>query len=186
MHLSIVGTIFGNSLRFFVTKRPERVFPGSFILVFSRFDSLLMDITRNLFLRLDKEKIPLGLLSSLYPDEKDSVDTSLSIDSVSNCLEVLQRYHENLDTSDISSSDSDSDPEGGELPDIGYRAEPKLTKKKSKRRRADKAFEERVQKLTQKRQVNVDEEEKLSPRPTHISDRTKRPKFAATRNTFHQ
>lgn len=80
-----------------------------------------MDITRNLFLRLDKDKIPPGLRSILYPgekrkvlhwqnlvyfleflDEKDSVDTSISIDSVSSCLEVLQRYHETFDPSDLS------------------------------------------------------------------------------------
>lgn len=54
-----------------------------------------------------------------------------------------------------SSSDSDSDPEGGELPDIYSRKdEQPPRKKKVKKRRPEKAIEERVQKLNQKRQVN--------------------------------
>ena len=56
----------------------------------------------------------------------------------------------------LSSSDSDSDPEGGELPDIGYSKDSKLSKKKSKKHRVDKSLEERVQKANNKREVNVD------------------------------
>ena len=32
-----------------------------------RLDSIFMDITKNILLRLDKNKIPTGLVSSLYP-----------------------------------------------------------------------------------------------------------------------
>lgn len=53
-----------------------------------------------------------------------------------------------------SSSDSDSDPEGGELPDIPYRKEEQLTKKKNKKKRPEKIAEERTQKLARKREVS--------------------------------
>lgn len=34
---------------------------------FRRLDSIFMDITKSVLRRLDKDKIPLGLLPSLYP-----------------------------------------------------------------------------------------------------------------------
>lgn len=55
------------------------------------------------------------------------------------------------------SSDSDSDPEGGELPDIPYRKEDKeqqQQKKKLKKKRSEKLAEERQQKLARKREVS--------------------------------
>jgi hypothetical protein len=63
----------------------------------------------------------------------------------------LNRRNKNLF---FSSSDSDSDPEGGELPDIIYPKEKQ--KKKFKKKRSEKAAtEERVQKLNHKRQVSI-------------------------------
>ena len=58
-----------------------------------------------------------------------------------------------------SSSDSDSDPEGGELPDIPYRRreEEELIKKQVKKKRPEKAIEERVQILARKREVRYTE-----------------------------
>ncbi len=59
-----------------------------------------------------------------------------------------------------SSSDSDSDPEGGELPDIPYRKHEEvqeLSKKQLKKKRPEKAIEERVQKLAHKREVRYRE-----------------------------
>ena len=78
-----------------------------------------------------------------------------------------------------SSSDSDSDPEGGELPEVSYRkgrgSDDKTNgiddervrtkrvddetggvapKKQSKKKRTEKAIEERVQKLARRREVN--------------------------------
>jgi hypothetical protein len=55
----------------------------------------------------------------------------------------------------FSSTDSDSDPEGGELPDIFYPREPQALKKKVRKRRSKKAVDERLQKFNQKRQVNI-------------------------------
>ncbi|CAF4644885.1 unnamed protein product [Rotaria sp. Silwood1] len=104
--------------------------------------------------RLDKDKIPFGLLSSIYPEEKQSNESKIGLNSINNCLEILTQCHETLNDQDgSSSSDSDSDPEGGELPDIGYTKEKSLTKKKSKKKRSDKANEEHLQKLNRKRQV---------------------------------
>ena len=57
----------------------------------------------------------------------------------------------------FSSSDSDSDPEGGELPDIGYRKEPKNSKKKSKKNRKEKTLDERSQKTNNKNEVENDQ-----------------------------
>lgn len=54
-----------------------------------------------------------------------------------------------------SSSDSDSDPEGGELPDIPYQKEEEPSqKKKLKKKRSDKIAEERLQKSVRKREVS--------------------------------
>jgi len=59
-----------------------------------------------------------------------------------------------------SSSDSDSDPEGGELPEIiTYKKEEEeevesIPKKKLKKKRNEKNIEERVPKVTHKREVN--------------------------------
>jgi hypothetical protein len=53
-----------------------------------------------------------------------------------------------------SSSDSDSDPEGGELPDIVYKKEEQTPKKKLKKKRTEKAIDERVPKIARKREVN--------------------------------
>ncbi|CAF4413531.1 unnamed protein product, partial [Adineta steineri] len=57
------------------------------------------------------------------------------------------------------SEDSDSDPEGGELPELPYQkeleakeAEAELRKKQIKKKRSEKAIEERIQKLTRKRE----------------------------------
>jgi len=54
-----------------------------------------------------------------------------------------------------TSSDSDSDPEGGELPDIPYQKEEQeqIQKKKLKKKRFEKIAEERIQKLPRKREV---------------------------------
>jgi hypothetical protein len=54
-----------------------------------------------------------------------------------------------------SSSDSDSDPEGGELPEIGFSKDKPIQKKKIKKKRSDKAVEERNKKLAHKRQVYI-------------------------------
>ncbi|CAF1266109.1 unnamed protein product, partial [Rotaria sp. Silwood1] len=119
----------------------------------TRLESILMDITKSVLHRLDKDKIPFGLLSSIYPEEKQSNESKIGLNSINNCLEILTQCHETLNDQDgSSSSDSDSDPEGGELPDIGYTKEKSLTKKKSKKKRSDKANEEHLQKLNRKRQ----------------------------------
>jgi hypothetical protein len=55
----------------------------------------------------------------------------------------------------FSSTDSDSDPEGGELPNVFYPRERQALKKKVKKRRSQKSIDERLQKLNQKRQVNI-------------------------------
>ncbi len=52
-----------------------------------------------------------------------------------------------------SSSDSDSDPEGGELPDIAYPREEPTQKKKLKKKRTEKIVEERLLKSGRKREV---------------------------------
>ena len=54
----------------------------------------------------------------------------------------------------FSSSDSDSDPEGGEIPEISHPKIVHAPKKKQKKRRSEKAIEDRVEKLHRKRQVN--------------------------------
>ena len=76
-------------------------------------------------------------------DDKQIDESSISITSVASCLQVLTQCHDSIneDISStfvdlkilnnqmplsflfilfISSSDSDSDPEGGELPNISY------------------------------------------------------------------
>ena len=54
-----------------------------------------------------------------------------------------------------SSSDSDSDPEGGEIPDLSYSKDDLASKKKSKKKRSDKAVEDRIEKLNKKREVTI-------------------------------
>lgn len=56
-----------------------------------------------------------------------------------------------------SSSDSDSDPEGGELPDIAYPKTEVVQRKKLKKKRSEKMIEERIQKLNRKREVSSDD-----------------------------
>ncbi|CAF1047502.1 unnamed protein product [Rotaria sordida] len=129
----------------------------------TRLESIFLDITKNVLHRLDKNKIPFGLLPSLYPEEKQLNQSVISINSVSNCLEILTQCHEIINDQDASSSsDSDSDPEGGELPDIPYSKEKAITKKKSKKKRTDKSNEEHLQKSNRKRQVNRSKSMKLS------------------------
>ena len=53
-----------------------------------------------------------------------------------------------------SSSDSDSDPEGGELPDITYSKAEVVQRKKQKKKRSEKMIEERLQKINRKREVS--------------------------------
>ncbi|CAF0947049.1 unnamed protein product [Rotaria sordida] len=121
----------------------------------TRLESIFLDITKNVLHRLDKNKIPFGLLPSLYPEEKQLNQSVISINSVSNCLEILTQCHEIINDQDASSSsDSDSDPEGGELPDIPYSKEKAITKKKSKKKRTDKSNEEHLQKSNRKRQMD--------------------------------
>lgn len=98
----------------------------------------------------------------------------LLINSVSSCLEILTRCHETIIDQDasrffvqwnffiekkpflgFSSSDSDSDPEGGELPDINGSKDEQERKKKFKKKRSDLPNDERQQKSNQKRQVNI-------------------------------
>jgi len=55
----------------------------------------------------------------------------------------------------FSSTDSDSDQEGGELPNIFYTRERQALKKKVRKLRSQKSINERLQKLNQKRQVNI-------------------------------
>ena len=52
-----------------------------------------------------------------------------------------------------SSSDSDSDPEGGEVPEVPFVKEQSSMKKVLKKKRSERAAEERIEKLTRKREV---------------------------------
>ncbi|CAM4954826.1 unnamed protein product [Rotaria socialis] len=120
----------------------------------TRLESIFMDITKTVLLRLDRHRIPRQLLSYLYPDEQKNDEFTVSMDSVSNCLEILTQFHETInEQDDSSSSDSDSDPEGGELSDVAYPKERQTVKKKSKKKRSDKPIEEISQKLNRKRQT---------------------------------
>ena len=108
----------------------------------------------------------------IYIEEKQAGETAIPINSVAICLQALAQCHDTINELDssrfviilkrksnvysfflISSSDSDSDPEGGELPDIPYRKEKSLPRKKIKRKRTEKIVEEHVQRLTRKREV---------------------------------
>ncbi|CAF3438790.1 unnamed protein product [Rotaria socialis] len=121
----------------------------------TRLDSIFLDITKNVLRKLGKEKVPPTLLSIVYPEEKQNDESPISIISVASCLQALSQCHETINAQDASSSsDSDSDPEGGELPDIPYRKEEPPTKKKLKKKRPEKIIEERVQKLVRKRETN--------------------------------
>jgi len=115
-------------------------------------------------------------LINLYLIDKEQSDGSIiPINSFSSCLEILTQCHRTIIEQDasrfffkfeffnlkqktilfLSSSDSDSDPEGGELPEIAFRKDGTITKKKSKKKRPEKIIEERNQKLNRKRQVNI-------------------------------
>ncbi|CAF1931708.1 unnamed protein product [Rotaria magnacalcarata] len=121
----------------------------------TRLDSIFLDITKNVLRKLGKDKVPPALLPIVYPEEKQNNESPISIMSVASCLQVLSQCHETINAQDVSSSsDSDSDPEGGELPDIPYRKEEPSTKKKLKKKRPEKIIEERVQKLARKRETN--------------------------------
>lgn len=52
-----------------------------------------------------------------------------------------------------TSSDSDSDPEGGEVPEVPFVKEQASVKKVLKKKRSERAAEERIEKLTRKREV---------------------------------
>ncbi|CAM4797541.1 unnamed protein product [Rotaria magnacalcarata] len=121
----------------------------------TRLDSIFLDITKNVLRKLGKDKVPPALLPIVYPEEKQNNESPISIMSVASCLQVLSQCHETINAQDVSSSsDSDSDPEGGELPDIPYRKEEPSTKKKLKKKRPEKIIEERVQKLARKREMD--------------------------------
>ncbi|UJR33783.1 hypothetical protein I4U23_021209 [Adineta vaga] len=145
----------------------------------SRMDGIFMDITKCVLLKLAKDKIPPGLLHVLYPEEKQNDESVVSMTSISDCLQALTQCHRTIYEQDAStSSDSDSDPEGGELPEIPYRkgggsdatdavgrrerrrrADDEETggnmpKKQSRKKRAEKAMEERVVKLARKREIH--------------------------------
>ena len=89
-----------------------------------------------------------------FIEEEQNNGSKITIDSISSCLEILTQCHETINEQDASSSsDSDSDPEGGELPDILYSKEKE--KKKTKKKRSEKAVEEHVEKLNPKQQVFI-------------------------------
>jgi hypothetical protein len=114
-----------------------------------------LDITKSVLRKLGKEKLPTALLPSVYPEEKPTNEPTISINSVSGCLEALTQCHSTITEQDeSSSSDSDSDPEGGELPDIAYSREEPTHKKKLKKKRTEKIVEERLLKSGRKREVN--------------------------------
>ncbi|CAF1187108.1 unnamed protein product [Adineta steineri] len=120
----------------------------------SQLDSIFMDITKSIVSKLNKDKLPLEL-SSNTNSEKQADESQISINSVSNCLDILAKCHKTINEQNASSSsDSDSDPEGGELPDIVVHKDEQIPKKKLKKRRSDKAIEERVEKLNRKRQMD--------------------------------
>ncbi|CAF2473660.1 unnamed protein product [Rotaria sp. Silwood2] len=121
----------------------------------TRLDSIFLDITKSVLRKLGKEKIPPALLPAVYPEEKQTDEPQISITSVASCLQVLSQCHDTINEQDASSSsDSDSDPEGGELPDIPYRKEDQSLKKKLKKKRSEKIIEERVQRIAHKREAN--------------------------------
>lgn len=115
----------------------------------------------------------------IYLEEKSTEESVVPITSVANCIQVLTQCHTKINEQDASrflffyrkwvflekvwlvfvclnsSSDSDSDPEGGELPDLAYSKE-EMAKKKSKKKRTDKATDERSNKSIRKREVKHD------------------------------
>ncbi|CAF0797597.1 unnamed protein product [Adineta steineri] len=125
-----------------------------------RMDSIYLDITKCVFRKLGKDKVPPALLPLIYPEGKQGNDSTTSIISISDCLQALTQCHKTIYEQDASTSeDSDSDPEGGELPELPYQkeleakeAEAELRKKQIKKKRSEKAIEERIQKLTRKRE----------------------------------
>ncbi|CAF0774359.1 unnamed protein product [Rotaria sordida] len=134
----------------------------------TRLDSIFLDITKSVLRKLGKEKIPPTLLPVVYPEEKQTDEPQISISSVASCLQVLAQCHDTINEQDAtSSSDSDSDPEGGELPDIPYRKEEPSLKKKSKKKRPEKIIEERVQRVARKREVNRSQPLKTTLVPTN-------------------
>lgn len=105
-------------------------------------------------------------------EKKSNDDETLPINSVVNCLQALTQCHETIAEQEASrfdfvfrliekrfflifssSSDSDSDPEGGEIPDLSYNKNESGSKKKLKKKRSDKAIEDRIDKLNKKREV---------------------------------
>jgi hypothetical protein len=74
------------------------------------------------------------------------------------CFKVfcsIKFFHRKKTFLDFSSSDSDSDPEGGELPDINGSKDEQERKKTFKKKRSDLPNDERQQKFNRKRQVNI-------------------------------
>ena len=107
-------------------------------------------------------------------EERSSGEPVVPITSIAACLEALNQCHETINEQEAStfvlfpadeywvdplslvnrSSDSDSDPEGGELPDIAYPKAEVIQRKKLKKKRSEKMIEERIQKLNRKREVS--------------------------------
>ncbi|UJR13507.1 hypothetical protein I4U23_000521 [Adineta vaga] len=132
----------------------------------SRLDSIYMDITRDIVVKLDEDQIPPVLSMSSDPEEKQIVTSKPVIKSVSNCLDILAKCHKSIKARDSSSSsDSDSDPEGGEIPEVVMPKSERVLKKKQKKRRSEKAIEDRIEKLNRKRQTK---EELDKPRQIRI------------------
>ncbi|CAF0747278.1 unnamed protein product [Adineta ricciae] len=160
----------------------------------ARMDTIFMDITKCVLQKLEKEKIPPALLSLIYPVEKQEGESIVSMTSVSDCLQALKQCHRTIYEQDASSSsDSDSDPEGGELPEVSYRkgrgsddaaangtdiermrtrrvddeTSGVAPKKQSRKKRTEKAIEERVQKLARKREIQQSQPLKTTFVSTH-------------------
>lgn len=113
------------------------------------------------------------MYSSVILDETAADEPTLPITSITACLEALTQCHETIYEQEAStcvislrialnqsllfipnsSSDSDSDPEGGEIPDTAYEKAEQVQRKKLKKKRSEKMIEERIQKLNRKREV---------------------------------
>ncbi|CAF1315913.1 unnamed protein product [Adineta ricciae] len=146
----------------------------------SRLDSIFMDITKSIVGTLDKENIPIELSVPSDSEEKQVVIPKPVIKSVSNCLEILAKCHKTIKArDDSSSSDSDSDPEGGEIPEISHPKIVNTPKKKQKKRRSEKTIEDRIEKLNRKRQAkeNVDKSRPIRVPHTFASEIDINPQF---------
>ncbi|CAF1387178.1 unnamed protein product, partial [Didymodactylos carnosus] len=117
----------------------------------NRLNSIFSDITHNVLKKLGKEKVPVSLLPTLYPDDVSGVKNEDIMGSLSDCLDVLQQCQDTIAVDVSSSSESDSDPEG-ELPEQLFHKE---VKKKQKKKRTEKVYDDRIQKLTKKRETEV-------------------------------